>query len=70
MSTLIINATNPKDLNLLVEIAKRLKLSVKLVKEEKNRYNDETEKAIEEARADKNMIRAKNVDELFEKLKS
>lgn len=67
MSTLIINATDPKDLNLLVELAKRLKLSVKLVKEEKNRYNAKTEKAIEEARAGKGLTKL-NLDEFRKQL--
>ncbi|MCC7332734.1 MAG: hypothetical protein IT232_09015 [Flavobacteriales bacterium] len=45
--------------------------SVEIVtKEEKNRYNTETEKAINEARAGKNLIKAKNVDELFKKLRA
>jgi hypothetical protein len=39
------------------------------VDEEPNRYNDETEKAIRDARAGKNMIRAKNAEELLKKLK-
>lgn len=40
------------------------------VAKEKNRYNAETEKAIADARAGKGIIRAKNVDELFKKLKA
>lgn len=55
MSTLIINATNPKDLTLLIELAKRLKISFKLVNDEKNRYNDKTEKSIKEARSGKEL---------------
>jgi len=39
------------------------------VDEEPNRYNEETEKAIRDARAGKNMIRAKNAEELLKKLK-
>lgn len=39
------------------------------IDDEPNRYNDETEKAIRDARARKNMISAKNAEELLKKLK-
>lgn len=68
MKTLIINTNSVSDFNLLLELAKRLKLTTKVVEEKENRYNAETEKAIKEAREDKNMIKAKSVEELFKKL--
>jgi antitoxin component of RelBE/YafQ-DinJ toxin-antitoxin module len=70
MSTLIINTTSIKDLNLLLELAKRLNLTAKVIKEEKNRYNAETEKVIKEARSGKGLIKAKNVEDLMKQLNS
>lgn len=42
----------------------------KVEQTEKPRYNAETEKAIASVRAGKDLIKAKNVDDLFKKLKN
>lgn len=53
MKTLIINTNSVSDFNLLLELAKRLKLTTKVVEEKENRYNAETEKAIKEVKSGK-----------------
>ncbi|MDR2204872.1 MAG: hypothetical protein LBE36_01765 [Flavobacteriaceae bacterium] len=45
-------------------------LSFVKIKEEKNRYNAETEKAIREARAGIGIIKTKSHDDLMKKLRS
>lgn len=68
MNTLIINANNLKDLALIEELAKRLKLSVKLIKEEKSPYNPEFVKMINEAEKSKKRYEIKDVENLWENL--
>lgn len=58
---------NSKQAKALIEMLKTFPFVE--FKEEPDRYNEETEKAIRDAREGKNMIRAKNVQDLLNKLK-
>lgn len=58
---------NSKQAKALIEMLKTFPFVE--FKEEPDRYNEETEKAIRDAREGKNMIRAKNVQHLLNKLK-
>ncbi len=58
---------NSKQAKALIEMLKTFPFVE--FKEEPDRYNEETEKAIRDAREGKNMICAKNVQHLLNKLK-
>jgi len=67
MATLILNITDTSLLNLFTALAKRLKVSAKVVKEEKT-PNAKTLKAINEVENRIGIIKAKNASELIKKL--
>jgi antitoxin component of RelBE/YafQ-DinJ toxin-antitoxin module len=71
MATITVNKHTQAG-KLLFEMAKLLseKTNDIVIENERPRYNKETEKAIRDAKAGIGLIKAKNVDELFEKLKS
>lgn len=76
METLIFNTKSKKDLNLLLDIAKKIGWDIRVApkngtttkKVEKTRYNAETEKVIADAKKGIGLNHAKNSKELFKAL--